>query len=711
MLMSKGVPVVKKVLMGIAAGAVVFWAGRASAPSVPPSPAAEPAARPTRSAARSTAPRAWKSNVPGAGADAVTTASELRDVIRKHQSGASLVLSKMNADEVSTLVADLAETYATTAGLNAGEDVSEAFGRWAELDPDGALEFALASSQTSFRQMALGSVFKEIASLNPELARAKAAALSDPAMREFANNSIRYGLLQSRPDEWVELVRKDPQSYANTALDFLATDWAQEDPAAAASRIAKLSGPSTESAVMSIGTIWGSKDPTAAMAWAKALPANQRAKAVGAVIGGMAARDPDAAFAALGSLPSAARKVGLDAAMVTLADRDFDGAMARIKSLGDPADQQQALTYLVTGQSEFTSGTSLSTNLNPSRLDTILAQLPTGPLREKALVNLGLSLSTVPSEEAEKILSGYPEKERDKLRNSLIQSLYHSDPARALDLYRSLPAAQADPAAYVNIANSLAIRDPDAAIKLGLSAGTEQERIQGVTSALSQIAKNDPEAALQQFNALPQGAVRDSALRSVVSGWAQTDPAAALRWAGSLQGDQRTEAISSALPAAAAGDPEAAAAVLAPFLNGSSADPGMKLFNMPAVIAREWVALDPAAAGAWVATLPEGNARESAVSSMASSWYDTDAEAAGKWVDSLPPGMDRDKAARAIVSASTERDPAGAFHWADEIGDDAQRLKSLESVARSWLAKDPEVARAAIRSADMPEDRRAALLK
>lgn len=100
-------------------------------------------------------------------------------------------------------------------------------------------------------------------------------------------------------------------------------------------------------------------------------------------------------------------------------------------------------------------------------------------------------------------------------------------------------------------------------------------------------------------------------------------------------------------------------------LPAGQADPNIK--NM----VRQWTQDDYQAAGSWLATSPEGPAKNTAVRSYAETVSDYDPETAAQWAMTLPPGKDRETTLKAIYDNWPKKDPtaeAAAAAFAKEHG-------------------------------------------
>ena len=124
------------------------------------------------------------------------------------------------------------------------------------------------------------------------------------------------------------------------------------------------------------------------------------------------------------------------------------------------------------------------------------------------------------------------------------------------------------------------------------------------------------------------------------------------------------------------------------------------------------------AAAAWVSAFPEGQTRDSAMSSVISGWAQNDPTGASKWIESMPAGKSREKAAEHFVNYASYQEPALAAKWATELyantvtqpGQPNRNTYQLENIARNWMNQDEKAARAWIQQLPLTEEKKRALL-
>lgn len=131
-------------------------------------------------------------------------------------------------------------------------------------------------------------------------------------------------------------------------------------------------------------------------------------------------------------------------------------------------------------------------------------------------------------------------------------------------------------------------------------------------------------------------------------------------------------------------DPAAAAAWVAGLPSGEAEPRTM------GEVAGIWAARAPAAAAAFAAALSPGEARQAALAQSLAHWCVLDLGTAAEWLHSREPHPDFDRAL-AVLSADARLvavAPVSAMAFAEAVGDEALRLDAIAQVARQWSAHD-----------------------
>ncbi|WP_193213995.1 hypothetical protein [Luteolibacter marinus] len=188
------------------------------------------------------------------------------------------------------------------------------FGRWAEIDPQGAL----AHSNT----MGMGGMF-----VRPTILQSWASVDPENAAKYFSENPREFAMMggfgggrgpggESGASviaaEWAKLDPDAALAWANTldgrdkssALNSVISEIASSDPSKAAQVAATMSGDDQVRAYGEIASKWASSDFSAAEAWIQSLPADARDRAMSEALQSLAATDPEGAAAKLANIPA-----------------------------------------------------------------------------------------------------------------------------------------------------------------------------------------------------------------------------------------------------------------------------------------------------------------------------------------------------------------------------------------------------------------------
>lgn len=215
----------------------------------------------------------------------------------------------------------------------------------------------------------------------------------------------------------------------------------------------------------------------------------------------------------------------------------------------------------------------------------------------------------------------------------------------------------------------------------------------------------DPAGALAWLNKQSNPTIKEKQMDGLMTGWLKTDlPAAAEYARAHLDGTPASDRYAAvAANYLAANDPQAAMAYIETLPEGTT-----KQFAQT-LAAAKWAYLDPAAAAAWVSSLPpEGQG--AAVVSVISQWANQDPQAAGNWMNTLE-GPGKDSAISAYAAHLAPRDPGTALGWAQSIANPEIRTATVEALVQQWRERDPTRATDWINSSQLPDEEKARLLK
>ena len=232
-------------------------------------------------------------------------------------------------------------------------------------------------------------------------------------------------------------------------------------------------------------------------------------------------------------------------------------------------------------------------------------------------------------------------------------------------------------------------------------------------------------ARLDEFPA----AARESMAGALVDAWALEEPRQATEWAFAHAGDAAKDAPEASplawafdrwmsadengvlawwshLPASAQRD-RLGVSIASSLAGKGKLDRALEFFHprqgaesagVAVAIASARAKDDPAAAAAWLDSLPAELDASKAIAPVIVKWIEHDAAAAARWVETQPAGARRDAALNGYTLAATELDPAAAGEWAATITDPATRAKAAEFVFREMNRRDPPAARKFLRA-------------
>jgi hypothetical protein len=303
-------------------------------------------------------------------------------------------------------------------------------------------------------------------------------------------------------------------------------------------------------------------------------------------------------------------------------------------------------------------------------------------------------------------------------RWEIVQSLFSTDPAKALAAAAGLPAWSSgdplpesvwknDPASFLKAAgeastkslkNELvraAVVDAFAAwVKQNPGAAAEwlksrppdqQRRLWGRLA--SRMADADPAAAQAWFQDLPPSAEREDAGAQIVGAWAKKDPRAALEWLQDNLEGGRTQAFAGVAEALAEKGAEDAKQLL------EAMPPGNQRDEVVAAIARTWSNKEFKPAMDWVLSLPPDDpGRRRAMEHLGYQWAEKDLAGAAAYVQAHADQPETRNIRSAVTSQFSEKDLGAGLAWAASLPPQAQDRIFMDFWMNSFHQKrQPEV--------------------
>jgi hypothetical protein len=291
------------------------------------------------------------------------------------------------------------------------------------------------------------------------------------------------------------------------------------------------------------------------------------------------------------------------------------------------------------------------------------------------------------------------------------------DPSVAVAWAKQLPEGEIRNTAISAVASELANKkDIDGAYRLAIALPEGKLQTDIFASIASALATDDPEEALEWTMKMPGESLRNPAIKKLLETWAGKDPEAAARWAEKEVPEENKVAFSGLAREWAKKDLKAAS-TWAEQLEGNS-----RYFALSGV-ADFWLQKDPVAGAEWAMGLrtdersrilkgivvyatgtlgvdetakfaeqmPEGEARDIAMSAAASKLAEKDPDTAAAMVQGLPEKL-RIEVLGDVASEMARKNPETAVQWAMQLPKDGSRTAAIQKIGGTWAEKDPEAA-------------------
>ena len=333
------------------------------------------------------------------------------------------------------------------------------FGRWAEVDPTGALAYS--------NTMGMGGMF-----VRPTILQSWASVDPANAAKYFSENPREFAMMGGFGGG------RGPGG-GESGASVIAAEWAKLDPEAALAWANGLEGRDKSGALSSVISEMASKDPTKAAQVAATLDGDDQARAYGEIAGKWASTDFAAAESWIQSLPAEARDRAMSQALQSLAATDPEGAAAKV------------------------------------------AGIPVGRDRDRAIEDIAGSWARKdPASAAAWVIQQQQEDPEDAIR-SVISTWAGQDSAATLAFIQQQPAGEMRDDATSTYIWSNRGADPQETIKLAESISDEGSRNRTVGMAAMRWMQEDKEAAtayIQQSTALSDEA-KQRLIESEGRGW------------------------------------------------------------------------------------------------------------------------------------------------------------------------------------------------
>jgi hypothetical protein len=581
----------------------------------------------------------------------------------------------LGAQEIAAMMTDLEKLDPTD--VRRYRLCSALINRWSMIDPDGAWDAALQFEDKNLKRQMISSVIGAVSRSDLGRARDLLSEIKDPQTKQAALYAFINQAASDDPEEAFRVLASEAGTLRNYNLyQTLFQKWAKDDPDAA---IAKLD------------TI---KSTT------------NRQQALQGIVGALVTSDPQRALAMLdGMPPGQSRGSMLSSITATWMLHDSDAAIAWINSL-PAADQSKALE----------NGCWQLIQEDPAKAAKLMSSLPASNQSSHHFSNLASQWAQQDFEAARKWAESLPAgRNREQAMNGIISTLAQTDPVKAAAILGGTVITSRNSHQVGNLVGEWIKTDRTAALAWLDSLDLRGDAQRNVHSQFMYSWVNeDAPAAGRYALGIEDEKSRKQAISSLVGAWANNDPQAAHKWImTSLEGESRNASLNSLIQSLSHQDYTTALQYYQEATANLPPETIEKNFGSTASqIASNWVQHDPKAAGQWVLSLPEGQARSNSIQRMVDDMGDYDIKGAAEFVNTLAAGKERDQAVGSLVSdLGYQGDPESAFDWAASIGDASKRESSVRNAANQWKDYDVAAARAAVAGADISQEARNNILK
>lgn len=574
---------------------------------------------------------------------------------------------------------------------------SAVFARWAELDPQGVINAARTSGDRNFRNRALNVGFEAMAQKSPK--GAWEATLQMGPMKAEAQRAVLNSISSTDPRQALGLASELNGYYARSAIQNIMNNWADKDPAgASAAVLAMPMGADRSGAVGVVSGRWALNDFEGAKAWAASLSnPSERLNATSSAMYSLCQVDPEKTLALLDSTDVGANSGYIvQQAISSIALKDFDQAMGMLSGFKSFREKQSALAGLAGVASEE----------NRDRLLALAGTLPANLARSIYEGGVWRGMESDPDATLAMIDKIPIAAVKEQAMQQALDSLSYSKPDQAAEIFGKLQPASQNPEQAGNLANIMAWADPEKAVTWANQLGNEALKKAALSQAINTWAQSDPDRAAQEISKIANADTRAEVTRSVTDSLAGRSLAEAEQWASTLTGADRTAALGKIVEQAAGQAPDRVQSLYSEFAGGLSQEDAARSENQGIArsVATQLAQTDAAKAATWSQTLPEGGARDEAVSGVVATWASYDAVGASQWLQQLPEGKGRDLATGNLVNTIARDDPESAWAWANSISDTARRRDAAAAALGGWKANgNRDAALAALDAAGFSE--------
>jgi hypothetical protein len=333
---------------------------------------------------------------------------------------------------------------------------------------------------------------------------------------------------------------------------------------------------------------------------------------------------------------------------------------------------------------------------------------------------------------AAKILNGTDPSQRIQELSALLATLGPEAAPALVEVFAAAPMSGGDPE-FVLFAMWWARFDPQATFRW-IQTDERMQYASVISGTVRSWAQTDPKQALAAARGLQFPGQREMAIDAAIAGWdesgqpglieavtqladteqqrlagsvarrrvATLGPAGAFRWVESFETtpefrEMTAVRVASAAAASAEGGP-LAAAWATPRVRSDD-----RLSGYPRRIATRWVAVDPKAALAWLASLPAGADRSDGVSEAFRAWVYRDRPAAFAWIEETGLEPWNEPAWAIWAGLIAIENPQEAIELVQRFTDKEIREGTTIVIGQMWISQDRAAAEAWLAQADVSE--------
>lgn len=290
------------------------------------------------------------------------------------------------------------------------------------------------------------------------------------------------------------------------------------------------------------------------------------------------------------------------------------------------------------------------------------------------------------------------------VQRSAVDELVAMDARGTLERIAALPAGPSRDELIVTAAGAWARRDFDAAIAWLRAQPESALKPRLISNVGFEVAHTRPDRALEVADMLPAGRDRWLLFSAIGQTWVAVDSKAALTWAAKQPAGEPRDAAFAGIDTGY-GVPVSRRSSGAPGTRGSYRTRGGA-----AAVALQSEAGSPDFT-AWLALQPPGMSRDEATLEYVRQRGALQPAAVGPFIESLPAGPTRDQAASLYVEGLLTGSPAEAARWVRSLPRSERNDELIEKTLRSWLVTNPDAAMEWLQQSTLPPFRKEQLLR